>query len=441
MILYCNTATPRIHYMAEWLGNYLFGSPLQVITDRESVPEHLPVFNYSAHPLPFATYQIMPSGLLSNEGITSQEINITHTGKFPLFFRQPTGHPFDLLAAVFYLVTRYEEYLPHEKDEYGRFAVTNSLAFKHGFLKRPLIDEWMLDLKIRLAIFYPGIEFLKKTFKYLPTYDIDLAWSYLNKGFLRNTGGLLKQALKGQWKNAGQRLRTLTGKITDPFDVFAELAVLNNHYALKPVYFMLLASKNQGYDKNISPRKMAVHKLAGSIASRFETGIHLSWQAYLQPSGMIKEKQLLETMTRKPVVANRMHYIKFDLPATYEQLEALSIKKEYSMGYGSINGFRASTCTPFFWYNLAKETTSTLEVLPFAFMDANSIFEQKDDPQTALEELQGLHNEVKKLGGTFITIFHNHLVDRSMAGRSWWNMYWHFLEKNYGQKKPTFAPS
>ena len=45
---------------------------------------------------------------------------------------------FDVFSASFYLVSRYEEYLPYVKDMYERFQAENSLAYKHNFYKNQL---------------------------------------------------------------------------------------------------------------------------------------------------------------------------------------------------------------------------------------------------------------------------------------------------------------
>ena len=60
---------------------------------------------------------------------------------------------------------------------------------------------------------------------------------------------------------------------------------------------------------------------------------------------------------------------------------------DYSMGYGSINGFRASVASSFYWYDLEKERQTNLRIHPFCFMDANSFYEQRQDPQQTFEEL------------------------------------------------------
>ena len=70
--------------------------------------------------------------------------------------------PFDIFGASFFMLSRYEEYLPHIKDEYGRFEAKESLAFKYGFLEIPIVDKWVQILKIEILKKYPSVNFPKK---------------------------------------------------------------------------------------------------------------------------------------------------------------------------------------------------------------------------------------------------------------------------------------
>ena len=51
------------------------------------------------------------------------------------------------LQQSFFLLSRYEEYLPHSKDQYGLYAHENSIAYKEGFLHQPLINIWLEDFR------------------------------------------------------------------------------------------------------------------------------------------------------------------------------------------------------------------------------------------------------------------------------------------------------
>jgi len=99
------------------------------------------------------------------------------------------------------------------------------------------------------------------------------------------------------------------------------------------------------------------------------------------------------------------------------------------MGYGAVNGFRASTCSPYYWYNLQTDERSSLQIFPFCYMEATSIFQHKHTPEEAFNEMIQLHAMVKQVNGLFITIFHNHLIGRDFRGRRWMEIYRQFLRE------------
>lgn len=412
---------------------------MQVVCDASSIAENVAVLNYSEQSLTQKNYQVVPSGLLHQNGVAMQAPVVSNYKGFPVFFRTNDGHhAFDVLAASFYLITRYEEYYPtFEKDEYNRYSHTNSLAHQYGFLKRPLVDEWIEDLKEKLQEKFPNIEFSKSQPGFIPTYDVDVAWSYRHKGLLRNAGGLLKECAKGNWQQGLDRCKVLLGFKKDPFDIFSDLQQMHQAFALSPMYFFLLAEDYAGYDKNIDRRNEYLQQMMRWLHEQSTIGIHFSWAAAKDESAMKDEIAFMEKVLEDAATNNRMHYVNFRLPETFQQLIALGITKDYSMGYGTINGFRASTSHPFFWYDLQKEETTTLEISPFAWMDANSIFEQKDTTEKALQELQMMYDATQKTGGTFISICHNHLMGLDESGRKWWGVYEQFLRSNFVSHRGT----
>ena len=142
-----------------------------------------------------------------------------------------------MFAAIFFLLSRYEEYLPHVKDQYGLYAHQNSVAYEAGFLQQPLINIWLEDFRKQLEIKFHGINFSKNKFSFLPTYDIDIAWSYKHRGFKLHTANVLFSLVKGEWKTALARLRTVKGKAKDPFDAYEWMDDLHHKFDLHPLYF------------------------------------------------------------------------------------------------------------------------------------------------------------------------------------------------------------
>ena len=128
--------------------------------------------------------------LLIEKGISDQEIQITEWESLPVFFQTSSysSLPFDIFAASFYLLSRYEEYLPHIRDHYERFMAKESLAFKHGFLQKPLVNFMAPEVVTYDSKVYPNFLPEGSKFKFVSTIDIDNAYCYLEKGLARTIG-------------------------------------------------------------------------------------------------------------------------------------------------------------------------------------------------------------------------------------------------------------
>ena len=235
--------------------------------------------------------------------------------------------------------------------------------------------------------------------------------------------------MNGEWAAVSERVNVLLGKEVDPFDVYDWLNELHEKYKLQSHYFFLLAKIKEGYDKNIPPSNEDLQKLIQELSSKYKVGIHPSWQSGDDASLLNDEIATLKGITNKDVDSSRQHYIRMKLPDTYRRLISAGIKDDFSMGYGSINGFRASYCLPYKWYDLDEEKVTELTVHPFCFMEANSYYEQHYTLEQAAEELNHYYQVVKQVNGELITIWHNHLLGNKQLFGGWKEMYERFLQK------------
>ncbi|WP_300601348.1 polysaccharide deacetylase family protein [Niabella sp.] len=433
MLVYSTHITPRLQYITRFFSKEL-GTPEWQLTDdaQAFLTEQGARINYSAATLDTQCLHILPHDLLFQTGIQQQPVTVTQVNGLPVFFQTGGTLGFDLFAAAFYLLSRYEEYLPFEKDRYGRFPATQSLAQKNGFLKLPLINHWTLLLKQQLLLQFPDEPFRETTFQFLPTYDIDMAWSYRNKGIWRNGLNFIKEAVSLQLSAFSKRFSVLTGKEKDPFDQFGWLNGLHEKYHLKPYYFFLVAEHTNRYDKNISPQHKDMKALIADHAIRYPVGLHPSWQSNHAVAVLKKEKECLSTITGTTVNASRQHFLKLSFPETYRSLLKAGMLFDFSMGYGDDNGFRASVASPFCWYDLEAETATDLLLFPFCFMEGSSIFYKKDTPEKGLNELQYLCSEVKKVKGFFSMIWHNSSFTDEGAFKGWKQVYETFIKEEAG---------
>jgi len=435
LLIYTDHTSTRLQYVCK----FIFGEILQTTYNLTLHPESFsghdgPKINYSNNGFDPGAYRIKPHGLLSETGLRQQDVFCAGEGNDKkIFCTEGADHSFDIFSAVFYLISRYEEYLPYTEDEYGRYAHTNSLAFKNNFLNKPLVNTWINDLKKGLETFFNSsrsviaekgstVNFPSQVFKFQPTYDIDIAWSYKEKGVFRTAAGLLRNPSLG-------RIAALLGMREDPFDSYLFLDELHAAHGLKPVYFFLVAQNSGVYDKNILPSNESMQQLIKRHAEKYDIGIHPSWKSNMQKELLAREKNTLEKISGKEISSSRQHYIKLSLPGTYRDLAAAGITDDHSMGYGSINGFRASVASPFFWYDLAAEQVTALRIHPFCFMDANCFYEERLTLQQSAAELMQYYFECKKVNGTLITIFHNNFLgtDKTFAG--WRELYNNFISQ------------
>jgi hypothetical protein len=420
-LLYSHINSPRLQYVANLIFKELLGTKISIVTDAVYFNNYDGVkINYSNESFD-GVFSVQPHALLFENSIQQQPIECFELNGTTAFFKTDKGdHPFDIFAATFYLISRYEEYLPYEKDAYGRYSHTNSLAFKQNFLSLPLVNIWVNELAETLKYKFPLFSFQFPAFSFQPTYDIDMAFSYKHKGVIRNAGGFLRSP---SW----ERIAVLLGAKKDPFDSYEWMDKLHEENKLQPVYFFLVAAKNGKYDKNILLHKNIMHRLTKRYAEKYSTGLHPSWQSGDDPALLQKEKEHLEIMSGITITRSRQHYIRFELPGTYERLLAAGITADYSMGYGTINGFRASVASPFYWYNLQKDEQTLLRIYPFCFMDANSFYEERLSAEAAYEELMHYYTICKKVNGTLITIWHNNFLGSSATFEGWRAIYERFI--------------
>jgi hypothetical protein len=411
MLIYSEKITSRLQYIAEvFFEDVRITSSIAEFSEFDGIK-----LNYSHKKFSEQEFHIQPSALLFEADIRKQNIHCTVWNELKIFLQVKGEIPFDIFSASFYLLSRYEEYLPHKKDSYGRFSHEESLAFKENFLYLPLVNLWMLEFYKLLEEKFPA--FIKRSsgFSFLPTYDIDIAYAIKGRGWLRK----LLASIRGKSKGS------------DLFDVYDWLDELHSKHQLSPIYFFLLAKRRSKYDKNLSPKSSVLRKLIKNVSAKYSVGIHPSWQSYFDEQQIKEELIRLQKIAGKNVSLSRQHYIQFTLPQTFRCLIESGIKDDYSMGYGSINGFRASFASPFYWYDLMQEKKTSLLLHPFCYMEANSHFEQKLSAAEAANELQQYFDVVRKVDGQLITIFHNHFLTEEPQWQPWRKMYEEFLKKNF----------
>lgn len=440
ILVYVDDATPRVGYSVRLVFDELLGQKFRFASDSsEFIHYSGPKVLYSREPhLPGGVF-VQSSEFLSEFGIRKFVPDCKTIGGLPALF--PSAHKeclmgFDVFAAVFYLVSRYEEYLPHQKDAHGRFAPEGSFADVNGFLEVPLVDIYGIRLQEILATHYPEMIFSRREYSFIPTYDIDVAYAYKGRGLLRTAGAALHSLVHPYPGNIIERAKVLAGACSDPFDTYLLLEQYHKKYGLVPFYFFLCANPG-AYDHNINIRSTAFSKLVKWADIHGHVGIHPSYNSLGNPKTLTTEILQLSKHLSGRVQYSRQHYLKVELPQTYRMLIRENILHDFSMGYASRAGFMASIATPFRFYDLGQERETSLRVYPLTVMDGTLRDYLGLSPGEAVDLIKRLIKQVRMVQGTFISLWHNDSLSERGRWAGWREVYEQLLDlANPGRPNP-----
>jgi len=425
--MYSTKDVPRLRYIAGIILGDILGLSWDIITDKRKLGKH-PVINYSSDNLT-GSFKINPDSILFEKGICLKKIIIGEWKGLPVFFQTTSDSdlPFDVFAASFFLVSRYEEYLENTHDEYGRFQSSSSVASKNGFLEKPIIDLWAKELAKAFLKRFPTLVFRRNEYKALLTIDTDQPFAYLGKNLFRSIGGLLRD-FKNNEGHASERYRILAREEKDPYEVF-DYIIDNIKTNNANARFFFPVGDHSKYDKNPSWKNNEYRKLIKKIADIYKTGLHPSYYAAGSFSMISNEATRLKIILKEDILLSRFHYIRLFMPQSYRDLQKAGITEDYSMGYPDEPGFRASIARPYYFYDVISDQSTNLKIFPFQVMDVTLYSYKNLDPSASREVILKLINETRKVGGLFVSIWHNtSLLDNT----DWhcWREVFEFMVKN-----------
>jgi hypothetical protein len=420
IFIYSKDISPRLKYVSYELFARRLGVEYQLISDPASfiVGEGARI-NYSDNQA-LPGLQIHPHGLLSDTTVQPlmPETHSHQEWSTILFPADNDIIPFDVFAASFYILSRYEEYQPHQSDLHGRFKVEDSIAFQSGFLNFPLVDHWALHLKWILSNRYHTLEFQLPAFRFYSTVDIDYVYQYHGIGFIWYWLKLAFSLMRFRFQDVFIQLKVGITHQHDPYDTYTWIEELCKESQVDMHYFVLMRSGKR-YDRNAGIRGDIFKRTIHLLSTRCTLGIHPSYHTINNPDLIQQEIKQLEKITGHTIHTSRQHYLRYALPHTMQYLSDSGITHDYSVGYANHAGFRASTAHPFAFFNLSTNCETHLLLHPVTSMDVTFKNNPEMNPGKAYSEVEQLMNEVKKVNGIYIHIWHNSNLSDSGGWRVW----------------------
>ena len=430
LLIHSTKQSNRLRYTFDLIFKDVLGVDYEITDNKQTFINHDGAkLNYSVKRISEQEVHIVNVGLLFRIGIQEQSFHVEEFKELPTFYQTNDNSdlPFDPFAASFYLVSRYEEYLPYQPDQFGRFPAKASVAYQNGFLKKPVVNHYANWIKELILEKFPETIFPAKPFEFMPTYDVDAAYAIKYKGLLRTVAGIGSSLIRRDMRELRRRFDVIFNGKRDPYDTFDYMISLQKEHLLEPKYFFLVGDYDE-YDKNVSLQVNEFRYLIKSINDYAEVGIHPSFASNQDFDRLKMEVQRLSGVLNKEIRISRQHFLKLHIPNTYQRLIELEVYEDHSMGYASEVGFRASICAPFYFYDLDFEAKTKLKIYPFAVMDVSLNLYLNLLPDEAIAECKTLIDEVNAVGGKFITLWHNQNLSNEKEWRGWVRVYEKLVE-------------
>lgn len=423
LLVYSKNISSRLNYIFKFILDELLGIQYNVTTNKDDFINFIGAkLNYSIDNS-LGELWVCSTDLLFSKEIEKKEPEILNSSWGNIIYSTPLNSqiPFDIFSASFYLISRYEEYLPFNSDEHNRFSPESSIALKAGFINKAIINIWTKKLFEIIKLKFPQLENQEKGFRFISTIDIDNAYAYKGKGIFRTLGGFSKSILNGNFNEVKKRTLVLNNKLPDHYDTYSYIREIHLKNNIKPKIF-ILAGKYSRYDKNVKLSSTLFNKKLKELSEFCDIGIHPSYKSNFKDC-LKDELQSLESVINKKVTISRQHFLMLKFPTTYRKLIELGIKEDYSIGYSSIVGYRAGTCSPFYFYDLLLEKETELKIYPFTFMERTLRQHLQLNTNEAQKIISENINELKDLNGLFVSLWHNESLSDIDYWKGWKLVY------------------
>lgn len=318
----------------------------------------------------------------------------------------------DHFASVFFVLCRMEEYMIKERDHHGRFPVESSLQYQNNFLDKAVCDRWANHIIEHLL----GEKVPSPKVAMEPTFDIDNAFAYKHKSGLRRQLSIAKDVFNRDRTRLKERKAVDNGGF-DPYDTFDYIDSVAEYTGNARIFW--LVKSNAKYDRNVPVTKKEIGGLIRSLSKNAAIGLHPSYSSFGDLNKVKKEKQQLETILGSEVNSSRQHFLRFELPESYNLLSSAGFKNEYSMGFAAHYGFRCGTARSIPWFDINKNEVTDLMVHPFVYMDGTLNEYMQLSVYESVNVVSELYKEVWNYGGVYRFIWHNETIGDYGKWKDW----------------------
>ncbi len=416
----------RLQYTLDFIFNQVLELPYVLTTDVNTFAH----INYSSLPND-NSLNILKTSTILNDGYFSEllpEIEKSPNNLSLFTVNKENFFGQDIFSAVFYCISGWERYFSKDCDTHGRFLPINSAIFHDNYnFIYPWVDKWIFLLAKELKIRFNDLPIqFEKIYKLQVTIDVDMAYSYLCKGFYRNFGGAVRDFAHLKFQHVFDRLFTLLHLKNDVFDTFDLLLQIEKSLQNPLIFFFLVSEKTTKFDKNNSINCSKFQNHIKNISTSHAVGLHYSYYSKNDPSLIEKDKFFLEHLINKPINKGRAHYLRSDMPQM-NLIANAGFKDDFSIGYASMPGFPLGTAHPVFFYDLINDKQTALLLHQTAIMEGSFVDYKITNPEDFSQSFDNIRSSMI-LGGELVILLHNESFTNKNRWKNWSNFFVNFLK-------------
>ncbi|MDU0372736.1 DUF7033 domain-containing protein [Hymenobacter endophyticus] len=317
----------------------------------------------------------------------------------------------DLISAVFYLLSGWQEFYSDERDQHGRFPYAASVQHQYGFVAVPVVNYYFDVLKT--AIEHVSGQPLRprrwadgRAWAAFITHDIDnlySAWKAPAKAALQRRDWL--DFARRYWQHLTQK---------DAWDNLTEVQQTVAEYGAKSTFFFLPEHRKAA---NGTPNAdYQYHRISKSVAALVTAGAEVGLHGSIGTSA--HEAQLQRAIGQIPRLAHnaqglRFHYLNWEPRITPLLVDELTFAYDSTLGFAEHFGFRNSYCLPFQPFIFQRGEVADFLEIPLNVMDATLHHPRylQLAPEEILPALTPMLQEIERFGGVCTVLWHNENFD------------------------------
>jgi len=331
---------------------------------------------------------------------------------------------YDIIGLTYWMLARCEEVNPPPEllDNHQRFPATASHAFCHGYLERPIVDEWIGILRQVIERLWPRLPLVQPQFQVVVSHDVEnpSAYAFGRKLSLARAmaGDLLKRrdpakTLSAPWI----RLKTKHQlHPRDPFNTFDWLMDTSEAAGIRSAFYFICGRTNPSLDPQYEPEHPAIRHLMRRIHQRgHEIGLHPSYDSCAHRERIAREGQRLQRICKEEGIeqsqwGGRMHFLRWQWPTTAYGWEEAGFHYDSTLSYADRPGFRCGTCHPYQMFDPVAQLPLRLIQRPLIAMECSVIAPRYlglGYGPASLALFHRINKRCQAVGGQFTLLWHN----------------------------------